>query len=275
MTNRVDDPATGMASETSESAQPRRIHDEMRAAAGPQPHVGVELARPHPGRIEHDTGANPQLRSGERIAQECAVAVGGDRLDTREDGCAVPGGRPRDGDDQPCVVDELAVPAAHPAAEGLGADRGRETQHLGPADRPGGAEHRVRGADDSPHAVAHAIPDADVCSSRYVARRVQRQDLRHRSDEMRSDPREQQVPLRRALVRDADLARCEVAQAAVDELRAPATRTVREVAPLDQHGPKAAARGIQRYPCAGGAAADHQHVDVGFDASASSSRARR
>ena len=79
-----------------------------------------------------------------------------------------------------------------------------------------------------------------------------------------------------ALVRDADLARCEVAQAAVDELRAPAARAVREVAPLDQHGPQAPARGIQRDPGARSMPPPITSTSTtGSSASASSSRLRR
>ncbi len=53
----------------------------------------------------------------------------------------------------------------------------------------------------------------------------------------------------------------EVAQPAVHQLRAPAARPVREVAPLEQRDREAAARRVERDARAGDPAADHDDVD--------------
>ena len=95
-----------------------------------------------------------------------------------------------------------------------------------------------------------------------MARREQRQNLRERSREMRGDPGHQHVPLRSALVRDAELSGCQIPQPAVDELGTPPARAVREVAALDQHRAQSPAGGIQSQSCTGDAAADDENIDV-------------
>ena len=56
--------------------------------------------------------ANPFLNISrpQRIPQQSALSVRGDGFDTGEDGCPVPGCRPDDGDYEPGIVDQLAVP---------------------------------------------------------------------------------------------------------------------------------------------------------------------
>jgi hypothetical protein len=53
----------------------------------------------------------------------------------------------------------------------------------------------------------------------------------------------------------------EVAQPAVDELRAPAARPVREIAPLEQGHRQPARSRVEGHAGARHAAADHHHVD--------------
>ena len=122
-------------------------------------------------------------------------------------------------------------------------------------------EHRGRRADEAAQAVAHAVAGGDDRAARPVVGRVERDHLRERAGQMRGDPGEQQVPLGGALVRDAELTRRQVAQSAVDELRAPPARAVGEVVAFDEDGAQAAARGIQCQPDPGDAAADHDDVD--------------
>ncbi len=174
----------------------------------------------------------------------------------------MPGGRPRDGDDEPGVVDELAVPAAHAAAQAVGAHRGCEAQRLGATDAAGARQEGARRPDGAAQAVPQFVAESDVGSANEVARPVQRHDLRQRAREMRCGAGEEDVPLEGALARDADLSGREVAQAPVHELRAEAARAVREVVPFDQDGAQAAARGIQCDPHPGDAAADDEQIDL-------------
>ena len=73
--------------------------------------------------------------------------------------------------------------------------------------------------------------------------------------------RAQALALAERLVHEADVAVLQVAQAAVDELRALRRRAAGEVVPLDERGAQPAAGGIEGHPGAGDAAADHEHVE--------------
>ena len=64
------------------------------------------------------------------------------------------------------------------------------------------------------------------------------------------------------LVHEPELALVEVAQAAVDELRAPAAGARREVVALDERGAQAPAGRVERDTRPGDAAADDEHVEV-------------
>ena len=72
----------------------------------------------------------------------------------------------------------------------------------------------------------------------------------------------QDLALGERFVDEADLLLLEVADAAVHELRRLRRRARREVVPLDERGPQAAGRGVERDADAGDAAADDEHVEV-------------
>ena len=90
---------------------------------------------------------------------------------------------------------------------------------------------------------------------------VERRHERQRAHEVRRDRAHQQRPLARGLPGEAPLAVLEVAQAAVDELGAPAARAVGEVAALEQRDRQPARGGVERDAGARDAAADHDEVD--------------
>ena len=90
---------------------------------------------------------------------------------------------------------------------------------------------------------------------------------------MRRRALHQDAALDGALVRDADLAVGEVAQPAVDELRAPARGPEREIVGVDRGDGQPAGGGVEGDAGAGDAEPDHEQVDVG--AGGSRGRARR
>ena len=263
-TNRLLDPGTGTVSETSDP--PMRADSTTRwvPLLGRRCTSGSTLAGPDAGGADDGSRTDLELLARQRVAQHGAVAAHAQRLDPGEHRCAVTGGAARDRDHEPGVVDELAVPAPHAAAQPVLRDRGREEHRLGSADRPRSAEDGIRGSDEPAQAVAEPVADPDVCAASHMARRIQRHHLREGTREMRRDARHEQVPFGRTLVRDRELARREVAQAPVHELRTPPAGAVGQVVALDQHRAQAAARGIQRDSRTGDAAADHEHVHVGI-----------
>ena len=175
---------------------------------------------------------------------------------------AVRGGRAGDGDDQPRVVLELAVPAQQRAAQPGRPQRGREPARLERAHAPRRRQRAAARARGGAQPVAD--PQAEHRSSRPCGGRSRRRagsgtgagrtrcGATVRISVARSTADSQARP---------DVAVLEVAQAAVDELRAPAARAVREVAALEQRDRQAAAGGVERDAGAGDAAADDHDVD--------------
>ncbi len=78
---------------------------------------------------------------------------------------------------------------------------------------------------------------------------------------MRRDPPEH-VALGRRLAHQADVALLEVADAAVDQLRAAAARAGPEVVALDQRHAEAAEGGVACHARPGDAAADNQQLEL-------------
>ena len=78
---------------------------------------------------------------------------------------------------------------------------------------------------------------------------------------MRCGTPQQHVSLARTFIGDAELALCEVAQSAVDELGAPPAGAVCEIAAFDQGHGQATRRCVQGDTDAGDAAADNEQVD--------------
>ena len=96
---------------------------------------------------------------------------------------------------------------------------------------------------------------------------VQRRDDRQGVAEVRRDT-QQHRPLVQSVAHEVELRAVEVldrllqvAHAAVDELGAAAAGTAGEVSALDQRDTQAARGGVERYPRAGGASADHEQVE--------------
>ena len=113
-----------------------------------------------------------------------------------------------------------------------------------------------------PQRVAGKEPSTHQRSAERTDLGQQRHDLRQCPDQMRCGAGHQDAALDRALVRDADLAAGEVAQAAVHQLRAPPAGAEGEVARLQQGDRQAAASRVEGHPGTGHPAADDQQVDL-------------
>ena len=178
-----------------------------------------------------------------------------------EDAGAVRGGGAGQRDDQPGVVAELPVEAEDPAAQPLRAQRGHEPARLAGVDPAAPGQRLARRAGDGAQDVAAEVPGPGEVLVAPGEPREQRRELGQRPDEVRRGVLDQDAALDRALVRDADRARGEVAQPAVHQLRAPAAGAEREVVLLDEDDAQAAGGRVERDPGAGDAAADDEHVD--------------
>jgi hypothetical protein len=173
----------------------------------------------------------------------------------------VRGGGASDADDEPGVVLELAVPVQQRTPNALGAQRGGEPARLVRRDPPG--SRQPVGAEPGQTAQPVAYPQAglDAGGLTPAGRLVERDHEGQRADQMRSGAAHEDGPLARGFPGEPDVARLEVPQAPVDELRAPAARPVGEVAPLEQRDGEPARGGVERHPRPGDAAADHHHID--------------
>ena len=171
------------------------------------------------------------------------------------------GGGAGEADGQPRVVFELGVPGQEAAAQAVAVDAGGEAQQLVDVDAPRAREVGGRGAGAAAQAVAQREADAGEALGARVDGRRQRHGLHDRPDEVRRGTGEQDMALTGALHGDADRALREVAQAAVDELGAPAARAPGQVAPLDERDAQAARGGVQRGAGAGDAATDDEQVE--------------
>ena len=122
-------------------------------------------------------------------------------------------------------------------------------------------------------ALADAQPAGEVVHPQGAAQRagepaVDQPVLREHRDEERQDAHEvrrvaqRDLALGEVLVDEPELALLQVAEPAVHELRALRRRARREVVALDERGAQAPARGVERDPGAGDAAADDEHVEL-------------
>src|SRR3546814_3166960 len=93
---------------------------------------------------------------------------------------------------------------------------------------------------------------SDVCAS----------DLRHRPDQVRRQPGEQQATLLEGLLDQPEVEHLQVAQPTVDQLAAAARRPRGEVALLDQPGGESASDRVQRGPGTDHAASDDQDIEL-------------
>ena len=92
---------------------------------------------------------------------------------------------------------------------------------------------------------------------------MQRVEERHRPDQVRRQPGQQQAALLQRLADQAEVEHLQVAQAAVDQLAAARAGAGGEVALLEQGGGEAAGDRVERDPGADDAAADDEHVELG------------
>jgi hypothetical protein len=170
-------------------------------------------------------------------------------------------GGPRERDDEPGVVDELAVPVEQPAAqpvlaqrraELLGLDRGQPARRGQRAARRAGAPAEQVG-DPQPGGHRDRVGPGHG--------RGQRHHDRQRVDQVRRGPAQQDVPFGRALHREARVAAGQVAQSAVHQLRAPPAGAPGQVVRLDEGDRQAPAGRVERDAGAGDPAADDQQVD--------------
>ena len=261
-----EDPAVALArhrdvERSGQSAEALERDDEVRAEAGAQAQFVDQLAGPDAGGVDHRAGADVEGLAGQLVAQPRAVAGELGRAAARDDPRAVQRGGAGEADGQARVVLELGVPGQEAAAQAVARDAGGETQQLVDVGAPRAREVAGRGAGEAAQAVAEREADAGEALGARVDLRRQRHGLHDRPDEVRCGLGEQDVALAGALHGDADRALGQVAQAAVDELGAPAARAPGQVAALDERDAQPARGGVQRDAGAGDAAADDEEVE--------------
>ena len=189
-----------------------------------------------------------RLAAGQLVAQGHLGAGGVQHPRPGADVGAVPGGRARDGGDQPGVVLELAVPGEQAAAQAGAAQPRGVLQGLGGGDPARPRQRRPPGVRAEPQQVAGE--DAGAHHRRVPVRDAggERQHPRHRAGQVRGRHLHQQAALDGALVRHAELPLGEVAQAAVHELGGPPRGAEGQVVRVDgQHGEPAGDR-VERGP---------------------------
>ena len=231
------------------SAQPRRVDDEVRAPARPQAHARVELGRPHPCRADDGTRRDGQFLAGERVAESRGLTRRLEALHAREHGCPVPSRRPATATTS--RASSMGCPSQPRIAPRRSSRRTAGQAGGSPRRRSAPARAVPRPACRRIDAARRPARSPRRCSRPATdVRRVEREHLSDRPRQMGRDARKQQVPFRGALVGDAELPRGQIAQASVDELRAPAARAVCKIVTLHEHGTQSPARGIQGEACA-------------------------
>ena len=260
-TQRPRAPGTGACSVPGRWPSRRAVEHEVGAAAGAQLEVGGQLARPHAGGVDAYAGANLEGLAGQGVV---ACAPSWPSASTRaagEDAGAVGGSGPGDADDESRVVLELAVPRHERAAQAVAADRRGEPRGLGHRDAARAGQDADAGASGAAQDVAGDKAEPGQALGARIDGGQKGHDDRDRPDEVRRGAGEEDLALAGALVGDADRALGEVAQAAVDELGAPAAGAPGEVLALEQRNRQAARRGVESDARAGHPAADDKDVD--------------
>ena len=120
--------------------------------------------------------------------------------------------------------------------------------------------HAHVGLADHRHRVVEREPGADVRALPAAVR--ERVEERHRPDQVRRQPGEQQAALLERLADQPEVEHLEVAQAAVDQLAAAAAGAAGQVALLQQAGVQAPGDGVERGADADDAAADDEDVEL-------------
>ena len=263
----------GLGDEAGLGPDPVARHHEVDALAGlhvegaPAADQVLDVVGPDTGGVDDDPGPDRELPVGLEVAhpgtddplplpQEAHHLGPGRHLGTVEGGGA--GQRHH----QPRVVD-LAVVVADRPVQTLDLEVRRDPRDLLAEQvlvlgHPGVAEPARPGSDDR-HGVVQDQSGADVGPLVGV---VQRVEERHRPDQVRRQPGQQQAALLEGFLDQREVEHLQVAQAPVHELAAAAARAAGQVALLDQAGAQPAGHGVQGHAGTGDAAADHQHVEL-------------
>ena len=159
---------------------------------------------------------------------------------------------------QPGVVD-LAVVVADRAGDRLRREVRRDPGDRLAAQVPVPRQTHLGGAEPRHHVVEQQS-GADVRS--LPAAVGQRVEERHRPDQVRRQPVEQETALLKCLSHQAEVEHLEVAEPAVDQLAAAAAGAAGQVALLQETRGQAAGDRVERDPGADDTAADDEHVQI-------------
>ena len=212
----------------------------MCSAAGPQRQRTVDLARPHPGRVDDRTGRHVERLSGALVGQPHRGAGGLGCGHVGQDPGAVLRRGARDRGDQSGVVDQLPVVGEQSTVKAV-TSNGRSHLHdalrRNPARPRQGRRRRTR---KHPQRVAGEKSGAHQRALGVTHRRQQRNQLRHRMHQMRGVACHQDSALDGAAPGDSHIAGRQVAQTAVDQFGTPAAGAERQIVLFHQRDPQAA-----------------------------------
>ncbi len=261
----------------------------MGAAARPQPDPRSQVRRPHAGGVDHRPRTQGDPGTGEGVhrgrldptatvpARAGTVAVGSGAEGTRraaaaaeaveaghpqpgQDPGAESGGGPGQRDDETGVVNELAVPVQHPAAQPGFPERGSHPERLHGGQPAWAGQDRAGRARAAAQQVAEPHPGLDQRGVRPRYSRGQRGEHGQRPHEMGRGVPHQDVAFDGALPRQRHVSGGQVTQPAVNELGTPSARAEGEVVRLGEDDGQAAGGGVQGHPGPGDPTANHQQV---------------
>ncbi len=250
--------------------QPLTRHDQVHSLGGAHPQAvrlrprSWQVAGPHSGRVDHLPGAHVDGPARLDVDQTCAShrVAGPQKLGHlapagRE--CAVGDRRSHERRGEPSVVD-LGVPVLHRAGQAVRAKGGRLGQCRTPGQVPM-ARQALPLARGGGQSVVDQDASAHIRSLPHPVR--ERVEERHRLDEVRRDPVEQQASLLQRLADQPEVEHLQVPQPAVDELARAARRAAGPVLSLDDRRPQAPSRRIHRGAGPDDTSSDNQHVQLG------------
>ena len=237
------------------------VEHQVGPAAGPQPDGVVDLARPDSRGVDDGAGGDVRRLPGEHVGQRDR---GPRRVRCRhageDPGAVLRGGAGHRGD-QTGVVDELPVIGQQRAVEAVAAHGRRQRDGASRVDPPRPGQRRRRRARQPAQPVAGREPESHQRPRRRGHLGEQRNQLRHRVYQMRGVAGHQDSAFDGAAPGDADIAGGQIAQPAVDQLRAPPAGAERQIVLLHQRDRQSPGRGVQGDAGAGDAAADDDDVE--------------
>src|SRR5699024_3043414 len=210
-----------------------RYEDVCPLARGEFDVVG-ERVGPDAGGVDDLMGVHRVLVPREAVGEVDAAGFDVGDLGVPDDAGAIYSGRAGQGDDEPGIVDELAVPAEQSAAQPFGGRRRGEPPNCGGRDLTGAGEEVLRGACEPAQDVTGVEAGARHGGLDAADPRVQREDHRQRSDEMWGDGVHQSAAFDGGFPCDSDLGLGEVAQSAVGEFGTPTAGAGGEVTAFDE-----------------------------------------